>query len=270
MDKRSVENLARRYITERRLSLVLGNSIMHYLKRRGVQVARPRLHGTEIPSLKLLPIRIKRLLKEEVFSPLIVTHPLFNQIKAEDVDLHHSICHTMTEESITHGDEIFNSGMTVESMIFITGGEATYEFLASREPPAQVGVGEWLCEAVLWSSMHHTGRLTVSSGSCELLKLNAARFHVVVTKCVVWFQLKRYARLFVKRASRDSTVPTRHISDIWGNFTTVKQLTVKAFGLEHDTKSRDRKISSLLVLFDSDEVLQQHVFGAWKRQVQWQ
>merc|ERR1712187_69815 len=87
------------------------------------------------------------------------------------------ICHsTLTRLSIYHGDVLFNDDEVpnVALMYFVLGGKLHYEHKHADEATV-IQLGQWFCEAVLWTSWEHCGMMRAKT-HCALLGIQADKF----------------------------------------------------------------------------------------------
>jgi len=264
LEKRGQESLIRRYISENRVSLQLGNQIVTHF-RKDTKRYRRRLHADEIPALSFVPEELLIKLSCEVFGPILAGHGLFLRIKRTDAEIWSIILNQAVSERALHsGEELFRVGNKGTKMFFITMGEMAYSYAYSTDDtPWRVRDGEWMCEAVLWTRWEHRGRLTAASSCCDMLELNASEFQAIILASSLRYELARYARFYANRAVRECGFAEK-VSDLWGSKKVVDDLAHRAFKGEEEDGNPGKTMGKLLMLWDSDEMLLQHVFTGWK------
>jgi len=169
----------RRFITENRLSLHLGSSIMAFLKAYNFEESI-RLHECDLPVFMVLPETMKVRLRYEIYQPILAYHPLFVKMtKLSDRGMV-NLCHAaMTERSLVLSQELFTAEAEAHATFFVVSGVLEYFNAWEDRPCKEIRHEEWICEAVLWVKWDHRGRLAALTPS-EIMVLNAGHFRRIV------------------------------------------------------------------------------------------
>merc|ERR1712079_775039 len=118
--------MLRQYFTENHVSLELGNCIWGFFKDNHYRL-RKRVHEQDVAILKMLPPYLLKNLHEEVFLPVIVSHPFLYHFGISHPLMVSRICHSAISEIAkdTH-QELFAKGDGATSMYVITAGRLEY------------------------------------------------------------------------------------------------------------------------------------------------
>merc|ERR1712113_586572 len=100
----------RQYLEDGRVSIDLAHRVTVFLKRR--RNIRQRSIWDSVPELESLPLRLRKHLRYEVFSPQLMQHPLFYQLEYSlNNALVAELClRTLSERSCMKGGDLFCSG----------------------------------------------------------------------------------------------------------------------------------------------------------------
>mmetsp|Transcript_4094 Transcript_4094/g.8408 ORF Transcript_4094/g.8408 Transcript_4094/m.8408 type:complete len:808 (-) Transcript_4094:29-2452(-) len=223
--------LVRRYITDHKVSLDLGNRIYSFIRehKRG---QRKRVHEGDIAAFAAMPDTLMLYLHVEVYMPILLHHPFFQQYRDADNAGSLSVCHMcMMEKSLLSGQEHFVPGETAVTMSFVTGGKLEYAHGPEEKRFEPVSAGDRICEMVLWMQWEHRGRLTAraSRTSVELMTLDSASFRSVVARTVPVPQCRAYARLYADRLLAAIDQDEWAVSDLWGDFEALDEMAQLAF-----------------------------------------
>merc|ERR1712060_724628 len=98
-----------------------------------------------------------------------------------------------------------------------------------REETSRLSMGEWACEAALWTFWKHTGMLR-ANGKCEVMMLDAEKFSDVIVQYPTLLKFTCcYAQIFLQSVYNEeaSDLPDRNFesmsdlttlsSNIWNN-----------------------------------------------------
>jgi len=220
----------KRYFTDNRISLELGNRISGFL-RHNIYKHKKSVHENDIAVFKILPETLRCQLHREVYEPVVLWHPYFFHFGENDGRGLSEICHTAcSEEALIVRQEVFNYGERASKMWFVVCGEMEYHFGQTDSYPSGVGEHEWVCEVVLWLKWEHRGRLTAST-SCELVAVDAVQFRTVVSRRKPAFcQSHAYARMFYHKILEIANESYLEFSDLsFSNFDDVQTLVQKAY-----------------------------------------
>jgi len=216
------------YITEKRVSLELGNRIYHYLRRNA---STKKVHECDVGALSLLSKTLLVDLHWEVYMPHIVPHPFFHHLSEADMDAFVNICHSaMSEKSILAGQALFLRRDVATEMYVVASGELEYFFGDSSSNPAGVQPGShYVCEAVLWVQWEHRGRLNAAK-HCEVVALNGARFRTISAACLVVQSCRDYAHKFVQCGPADENEDiVQVLTDLGWTFDRSQEMAQEAF-----------------------------------------
>lgn len=218
----------RRYITENKVPLELGNRIYSYVRQHG-QSQRKRVHETDVAAFGGMPDSLRIDLHTEVYSPLLTQHPFFYYLNTIDVETVKSICHTaMSESSLLIKGSLFTGGQKAEYMYFVRGGNLEY-FRNNHHRANKLRADDYLCEMVLWFKWEHRGRL-VATAQSELVNMNAEAFRVAVSKSVEFQKCRSYAHLYAKAVvDANSNCVEDRLSDVWGHSDITQEISEQAF-----------------------------------------
>lgn len=211
--KTAQDSQLRLFFSENRISHELASQVLRYLRRHAMAKGR-RLKEADVPALHLLPERLQKMLREEMFSPIFMKHPLLELLSEIDGEAFHNMCvRASGETSLMPGQELYGPSMQVNRMVFVLQGKLEYHCAedlkrAFRPMPSsdlvkmqtsersmvenrvalahaghdetiflEVTAGEWVCEAALWvSKARLNGPLVAFSGGCELATISAREF----------------------------------------------------------------------------------------------
>mmetsp|Transcript_48917 Transcript_48917/g.116284 ORF Transcript_48917/g.116284 Transcript_48917/m.116284 type:complete len:911 (-) Transcript_48917:34-2766(-) len=206
--------LAHRYLHENTITMDVATRILSFL--HNVRHRTSRLTMNDISSFENLPRSLKHRLTEEVFTPLLQLHPLFDWLSEADAPTFKTMCHNaLQERTFTPAEEAFSNEMPAEWMLFIIGGKLFYVSDINPEAREVLEKGQRLCEIALWCNWTHRGNLTSSMKPSDAIQLNCASFCTSFSKSIPRKQLFQYARLFITRACRTSG-GSRFVLDTWG------------------------------------------------------
>jgi len=216
----------RKYISENKLSLDLGNRIVAFGRKHN-PTSRKHVHEDEIQILKVMPESLRLQLHWEVYLPVLTPHPFFFNCNESDEGCMLDICHNaMSEMSLPSGQELFTAGQTASKMFFVMSGNLEYYLECSDTEAALVSRGDWCVEVALWIKWVHEGRLAAVP-HCELITLDGSTFRKHFAHRPAMNQIgQEYAKLFKKEiVSGQLKVPV----EIWTDFDKLTELAQKAF-----------------------------------------
>eukprot|EP00448_Togula_jolla_P038043 CAMPEP_0170643676 /NCGR_PEP_ID=MMETSP0224-20130122/42030_1 /TAXON_ID=285029 /ORGANISM="Togula jolla, Strain CCCM 725" /LENGTH=434 /DNA_ID=CAMNT_0010974555 /DNA_START=62 /DNA_END=1366 /DNA_ORIENTATION=- len=172
----------REFFIDRSLSTELKARIRSFLNTKAAHFTSKPMSAVE--NFAALPFELKRILHWELFSALLMKHPLFLLFGQKTKKALHEICQYATSEALyLPGEEIFRRGSKAEEMILPSHGRLNYlpgiEHEGQGLKTISVEMGQWLCEQCLWIAWTHQGRLETTQGSlCALV--NAKQFSSVI------------------------------------------------------------------------------------------
>lgn len=189
--------LLRRFLKQRDIPFTLVLRVTTYLEYK-CATQKKRIQERDIRLLALLSQPLKDELHYEFNIPLMRGHPLFDMLCTDLEVLMHRLCRTaLQSHSLAYFDTVFDSGEAADRMYFFLVGGLTYTFADGNtlDPPIQVG--EWICEATLWTSWRNMGELRAASES-ELLSIDASEFSLCVSNSAnAWAVVSVYAHKFL-------------------------------------------------------------------------
>lgn len=86
-------------------------------------------------------------------------------------------------------------------MLHVMFGDLEYRASSSYKC---VRAGAWICEAAIWGSWWHRGRLTAASG-CRIMSLNDDQFYKIMARGGAQFldPMSKYAQVFAKHIANE-------------------------------------------------------------------
>jgi len=216
----------RKYISDNKLSLELGNRIVAFVRKHRAS-SRKRVHEDEIQILKVLPESLRVQLHWEVYLTVLTPHPFFFNCHEIDEGCLLDICHNaMGEMSLGSSQELFTAGQTASKMYFVISGLLEYFHELSDHEMAEVPRGSWCVEVVLWIRWVHEGRLAAVP-HCELVTLDNHAFRKYVSHDPTMHRAgQEYARLLKNRIDGGQI---REPLDIWMDFDMVTEMAQRAY-----------------------------------------
>jgi len=220
------QELARKYITDHRVQLELGNRVLGFV-RQHINGKRGRVHEDNVEAFKALPESLRIELHAEVYMPTLLPHPLFfhhHQFgEREELAM---ICHNaMTEKTLMSDHELSSVGQQATAMAFVIAGSAEYNCQGEFRESFQAGGS--LFEAALWLNCFHTGNLRALQ-ICELFLLDAERFGKCASRCQVAMCYRSYAAMFAAHVpSQDGLLSRRAL--LWSSFDILQEMAQRAF-----------------------------------------
>eukprot|EP00929_Paragymnodinium_shiwhaense_P004414 TRINITY_DN10532_c0_g1_i3.p1 TRINITY_DN10532_c0_g1~~TRINITY_DN10532_c0_g1_i3.p1 ORF type:complete len:779 (-),score=148.37 TRINITY_DN10532_c0_g1_i3:109-2445(-) len=222
-------NDLRKFISDNRLSLELGNSIVAFARQRTMAGATRRVHQEEIDTFKVLPESLKRRLHWEVYSPIVKVHPLcFHYVEFCESFFLEICAEALTEKSLSTSQELFNAGAQASTMYFIIDGFLEYFHGKSDVETAVVKKEQWCCEAVLWVEWLHQGRIAAVC-HCEFAELDAHQFRRIISYHPhLYIVSKTYAVAFQQTLAK---LPASQLTDVWaaGDVDVMLEMAQNAF-----------------------------------------
>ena len=201
----------RRYITDRKVSLELGNRIYNSLRTHGY-VNKARILEGDVAAFKRLPENLMRDLHSEVFTPIVTVHVFFQCMSTIHEPGLIRICNTcMHETAVPKGKKHFTYGQLASNMGFVVRGSFLYEWIGESSASVssssgrlrrstgdlsrfqEVGEAAYICEAVLWLYWEHQGQFE-ALGFSELLEIRSADFQTAASKLTAFHSVQNYAR----------------------------------------------------------------------------
>jgi len=169
----------RKYFKQQDISADLVGRVMRYADN----VLQPKLdkvtfHDVEL--LKMLPESLCREVNMEVYENSLSVHPFFEVFFSMSRNVMQKVCHSLQQVVLAQGDELFGPGQTAHAMYFVSMGRMLYSMEHLDVEVKEVTMGQWFCEAVLWTPWVHQGRMTATQ-ECELITIDGDKFRATVT-----------------------------------------------------------------------------------------
>merc|ERR1711862_1074720 len=118
--------LVRQYLAVNRVSLDLASSIISCAKTHGDE-QKKRVNAQDVPALSVLPDKLLKALRMEVYAPVLMKHVLFRHMSSADPEAFVSICHTaVSERTVLRGEDLFRVGMQAKQVHCLIGGLLEY------------------------------------------------------------------------------------------------------------------------------------------------
>lgn len=172
----------RDYLSENHISARVSLRVQRNARYALYELRRHTLEqDVELLALVSQPLLVE--LHFEMNMPSLRHHPFFQLLGEECPDLLRKICHEVVSSlSISNGDLLFSQGVTnVQHMYFLTIGKLLYvqteikDDMFMGQKRSFLEVGDWACEAVLWTTWSHVGSMRAKS-ECKLSMLSSETF----------------------------------------------------------------------------------------------
>lgn len=207
-EKERQKERVRRYITENRVSLDLGNCIYSFI-RRSHDSQQKRVHMDDVGVFKYMPESLRVRLRYEVFTQVVKPHPFFHCLGYIDEDALISVCHLATgETALQMGHQLFAAGDVATKVYVLLSGKMDYFLLSGEGARVRVCAGDLVSELVLWAEWRHVGACFPTT-FCELATIDSERFRDVLASRPGVGRIQRFAQEYISR------VQSPHITDIW-------------------------------------------------------
>merc|ERR1712178_52081 len=110
------------YLSNNKVSQHLGQLIWIWFRSSRHQ-NKNKMHRVDIVTLSLIPVNLQVRLCQEVFGPMLQTHPLFHQYLLADPWAFSCICRTaVSEMTAEQGQDLFTQGERATAMYFVDDG----------------------------------------------------------------------------------------------------------------------------------------------------
>lgn len=166
----------------------------------------------QILALLSAPLRVR--LKNELFSKLLVVHPLFEHMHVRCLSVINMICCTaIHEDRLSREDVLFHCGEAAKKMYIVEEGKLAY--LREKHKMQLCSHGEWCSEVILWCPWVHRGDMHART-DCTVLALDSEQFREVVLSfpADLWLP-RRYGKAFCKQLQEMSAC-TRSVTESVG------------------------------------------------------
>lgn len=233
--------LVRRYITEHRVSVDLGNRVFTFVRSdRKQREARPILEA-QVPVLRTLPDNLRFELHTEVYSNTLTSHLFLRRLATIDHITVVSLCHNaMVDLLNARGETILEFGHRAINMLFYKRGELSYLRGGSMNPAfcstmsqscaerlRHVEPGRSLSECALWVWWRYKGDLVAQSVDAEFFALHAPKFAKIVRQGPGFNFSVAYAKQFAQHAAQVGTVHPSRL-DLCGTIADIMPMVIRA------------------------------------------
>jgi len=224
--------LLRRYLGENKVSVALMGRVWG-CTQQVMDKSKRRIHEKDVAIMALLPSTLKGDLQEEVYSPILSTHPFFHQLLATCPAVIRRACQQAVGEVSTGvGQELFNAGDEGSRMFFMLSGTLLYTLEdKAGQHSSLITPGYFISEAALWIIWKHAGQLAATT-HCELVAILQRSFFTAVNE---HHQLLRYAKCFSKHFQ---DCPEK-LTDVFSDQDVLSDLARQAIAGEEDHYSND-------------------------------
>jgi len=177
--------------------------------------------------------------------PKIRCHPFFEEYAASFPGVMKQVCHqAVNQMTLMRGDMVFTEGEIppIPHMYFVmSGGKLTYHTMSNQ--PANTSVvhlGDWACEAILFTPWIHCGTLRVKA-DCTMLVLDAEVFQSIVSRSEIQgLPVYAYGTRFV---SWLNSLTEEELTDLWDP--SMDLVAMLDYALPHRSETTVSKIATL-------------------------
>jgi len=221
---------AMRYLNQHKVSVHLAARILAFLRNQSPHYRIMKF--SDLQGLENMPVMLQRELQEEVFTPIILRHPLFARMWGTDLSLFNRLCHmAMWEKSIVQGEEAFVPETPAECMYIVMSGMLSYFHTERPFEDEKIEMGSRVAEVSLWACWKHHGRLVGTARSSALALVSARELKRLIQPSPLYKEFAVYARFFITRCNRIFGCDSQ-VSDLWGNNEDVRPVIAVAFALD--------------------------------------
>merc|ERR1719265_2118 len=157
------KELLNRFITEHKVSVDLSNKLATYLKRERMRIESRPVLESQVPIFNTLPDGLKKELHAEVFTRVLVKHPVFNELDSRDTLNVEQVCHkAMQDVFFSIGETVWHHGTLAEKMFFVLRGTMHLYPVGSSlrlKPLARANGGDMLSEEALWLTWNYSDHM---------------------------------------------------------------------------------------------------------------
>lgn len=198
-------SLLRRYMAQNKITKRLALRIQRNAQHMLIQL-QESMSEDKVVILSVVSEPLKVELHFELYRDKVSCHHFFRKYLTECPQVMRRVCHSaIVYTRYSPGDVIFDTGENPKTptMYFVIQGELEYAHVSGLRSSATVTHGEWLSEAVLWTSWTHRGCLTATT-DCLLTLVDAQQFQDIVSQFEHGdFNPADYAHDFVTRLNRE-------------------------------------------------------------------
>lgn len=222
----------RRYITDNKVSLELGNCVYGFIRQHKSSQSR-RVLERDVAVFEAMPEELRIRLHYEVYVPVLLAHPFFHLFVQVDNFAVSAVSHlAMSQELLPSGQQLFAAGKRATRMYVVLGGAAQYQFeRGSEQKELKVEVRDFVSEIAIWAVWDHRG-LFVAEGNCEFAALDHEAFRQILTKHAPFRQCRDFAQAYLARLDGEE------LTDIWREFDVSLELAQTTFDLADDTDAK--------------------------------
>lgn len=209
--------LLRRFLSQNEISTTLSSRVVH-AAHYAVTQKKSRIAENEVKMFETISVPLCTEVRNEVFSPILMRHPLFLELKSKDDMALQSVCYfALSEVRLSAGDLLFTEGDLPQHprMLFIRDGNLIYNS-EGRHKFRHIEPGDWLSEMTLWlRHWVHLGALCATT-YCTVVALDAQHFQQTIAKFNMAARLmKKYAReLAFKIGELERSNPQRESTNL--------------------------------------------------------
>eukprot|EP00747_Dinoflagellata_sp_TGD_P089378 gnl/TRDRNA2_/TRDRNA2_164301_c4_seq3.p1 gnl/TRDRNA2_/TRDRNA2_164301_c4~~gnl/TRDRNA2_/TRDRNA2_164301_c4_seq3.p1 ORF type:complete len:785 (+),score=143.12 gnl/TRDRNA2_/TRDRNA2_164301_c4_seq3:312-2357(+) len=189
--------LLRRFLRESRISKRLSLRLQRYAEYVKEQQAM-RVSRQDVKLLATLSTPLLNELQYELYSRHLSSHAFFRYLHINHLGSAIKLCASaLFEVPLAGGDMAFFGGEHATGMIYVVEGDMLYK--RRKQPPCQVEMGSWLCEAVLWTDWSHCGDLKAIRET-NLIAIDPYQFTQVMSRSPgAWRKASRYALAYCRK-----------------------------------------------------------------------
>lgn len=232
IDSHRLIHNVRRFILEHRLTLDTGTRIQNFVRRNHEYLRRRQ--ETDFSILQQLPEKLRQDLRQEIFLPVLGTHPLFwhHCEYFQDESLVNICDQAMMERFVLESERLFTCDQQAKHAYFFSSGDCWYTHgytapdMEEEREHEHLEKGTMVAEPVLWVQWHHRGAM-VSRGPYWCFALDVEVYHKVLTHAPVFKYIAMYARQFVMQRLRDKGED--ELSDLSTSIDVAQELAQGAF-----------------------------------------
>jgi len=209
-------SVMRRYLRQNNISRELTIRVQRNAQHAILEQQR-FMPEDKVELLQLVSEPLRSDIHCELYRPVLEVHPFFQKWAQEHHEVVRNICHRgLSVMTLSLGDVLFTEGEAPSQpkMYFVCTGTLRYvlrEQGACAEEELQssqhVRPGQWLSEAVLWTTWSHCGVLTAMT-ECRLLALDTQAFQDIVLRYRTGSNLfvRVYAQEFVAALNASNAI----------------------------------------------------------------
>mmetsp|Transcript_93815 Transcript_93815/g.280006 ORF Transcript_93815/g.280006 Transcript_93815/m.280006 type:complete len:770 (-) Transcript_93815:26-2335(-) len=229
--------IIRQYFSENNIHHTLASKVWTFVRQK--RVSGKRLRIEELPILQQLPLRIRDELRQEMYTPHLIQHPILRVYSRLCPSAIRKVCITaLSEVSLLSGKELKIPEGGTTNMIFVLIGCLEYHLFTTDgyddEECPRVESGGWACEAAIWAdSTEVDGHFIAAPGGADLLLLNAEAFRSIAREYADGLDvLVKYSKAFMARFAAAMLEDDITFQDniLFNNIEIIKELSSQAEG----------------------------------------